>query len=64
MRGQISAEMIILMALILAVVAIVGVSMINTAKNGVAQVNGTSNKLIDTAKNASANTMPYYERSI
>ncbi len=52
MRGQISAEMIILMALILAVVAIVGMNMISTAKAGVAKMNETSQEILDNATNA------------
>lgn len=46
MRGQLSAEMIILVAVILAVVAIVAISLTNTAQNAGSKVENQSGKIL------------------
>jgi uncharacterized protein (UPF0333 family) len=47
MKGQLSAEMIILVAVILAVVAIVALSMTNTANKGSAAIGNQSDQILD-----------------
>lgn len=53
MKGQLSAEMIILVAVILAVVAIVAVSMTHAAEKGGDAVGSQSDKILDNAQHAS-----------
>ncbi|VVB97929.1 Uncharacterised protein [uncultured archaeon] len=47
MRGQLSAEMIILVAVILAVVAIVALSMTSTANKGSAAIGNQSDQILN-----------------
>ncbi|MFA5077039.1 MAG: class III signal peptide-containing protein [Candidatus Micrarchaeia archaeon] len=47
MKGQLSAEMIILLAVVLAVVAIVAIQLTNTAQNASGAVENQSNKILE-----------------
>lgn len=57
MRGQLSAEMIILVAVILAVVAIVAVSIIKSAEKGSGTVENRTDEIIKKSGEA-ANAAP------
>jgi len=50
MRGQLSAEMLILIAVILAVVALVGYQLMSTAHNSANQVQSQADKILSSSK--------------
>jgi len=47
MKGQLSAEMLILIVVVLAVVAIVATQMINTAQKGSEKIESQSNSILE-----------------
>jgi hypothetical protein len=54
-RGQLSAEMIILLAVVIAVVAMAAMYMMNTAKNAGATIENTSGSVLNRTQQYAAN---------
>ncbi len=58
MKGQLSAEMIILVAVMLAVVAIVALSVTNSAEKGSAAVGNRTEDILEDTENRIADSAP------
>ncbi|MEM4166453.1 MAG: hypothetical protein QW153_01360 [Candidatus Bilamarchaeaceae archaeon] len=50
MKGQLSAEMLILIVVIIAIVAIAATQLLNQAKSAAQQINSTSTSIMEKAK--------------
>jgi uncharacterized protein (UPF0333 family) len=55
MKGQLSAEMLILIVVIIAVVGIAALQLMNTVKSASKQIDEESNQIFDMAKNTDKN---------